>query len=437
MSNQTTRDDVPQILASHEATKAPMVELTAPLALHGSITSRLASAENPVAMICDEMSGTWLHWRAFKRGRVGVLQMHGVIWSTWSWQILADGLYALRNDDEVREIILSIETPGGVWNGSIPFARAVREISNTKPVTAHVAGLCCSAGYVVAAAAREIVISDSAELGCLGTMATFIDTTERDREQGIRRLTFVSRQTPLKSLSPATREGAEQLQEKLDQHTDNQLRLVAEMRGVSLDTVLRDYGAGDTRIGAAAIEAGMADRFGELEQLITERQTAGFSMSIRNLTAGALYRATAIDAVEAIDTIDRDALAALPGGAELITAIENTARAEGVEAGKAEAVAAAPDGEAVKAERGRVLKIQALANGQAGLQDIVKAAIDEGMTVEAAAAKILEAVHDRGVDLNALRAEAPGVVSTPAGDTTEPKVTAMWSDRVAKRFGKK
>ncbi len=436
-------NDTEVLVASSEGKPRGPFDVTGPLAISNSALESLAAKEDPLAFIADETNGTWVTWRAYHRGSVGVLQMHGSVWSAWTWQSLADGLYALRHERAVRSIVLSLNSPGGVWQGTLPFAKAIRAVSEVKPVYAHVGGSACSAAYVAAAACREIVISASAEVGCLGSVVFMIDDTKLLRDAGIRRLQFVSSQTPAKNLSPLTPEGAAQLQDKLDRHTDIMLEHVAEFRGVSLEAVLRDYGAGDTRIGADAIEHGMADRFGELETLIVALQTSGVpDMTVRNLTAGAFYQATGVDQVQAVETVDARILAEMPGGETLLESI----RAEAHAAGRAEGLAAAEAADevsaeqlqaAAKAERTRVLEIQALVGDADGLDAVVSAAITEGLTVEAASAKILTEIRTRGIDLNALRTEAPAPLGagTPGGG--EIKASQLWDQRLAKRNGKK
>lgn len=408
--------DLEQLISEGKSDPSQVSLAGEPLAISRHVMSMLENAPDPMAMVCNTRAGTHLTWRAMRRGNVGVLRIQGEIWSAWSWSSLSDGLYALAEDADVDTIVLAINSPGGVWHGTTEFAAAVASMRDRYRVVAHVGGLGLSAAYVVAAAAEEIVLAQSAEVGCIGTMATFCDYSKWEEAAGIKRLQFVSSQTPRKNLDPATDAGAAALQEKLDAHAQVMIETIANYRGVSIETVLRDYGAGDSLVGALAIEAGLADSTGELEPLIQSLQTKGLNMAIRNLTQGGLYLATAVDQVEAVSELTRETLAALPGGEAVITAIENQARAAGLEEGRAQAASQDGDVEsAVKAERTRIAEITAL--GSDGMEDIVKACIDSGKTVAEASLEILKACKERGVTIAGMRADAPSQVNntgTPA-----------------------
>ena len=69
---------------------------------------------------------------------------------------------------------------------------------------------------------------------------------------------------------PATESGQEQIRAQLEALAEVFIGAVARNRGVSVETVQKDFGQGDIIIGARAVELGMADRLGSFEEVLAE-----------------------------------------------------------------------------------------------------------------------------------------------------------------------
>ena len=96
------------------------------------------------------------------------------------------------------------------------------------------------------------------------------DTRQRDTAEGVVEHKIISSQSPNKQPDPATEEGYAQIQTTVNDLADVFVREVARNRGVSVDTVLTKFGAGATFVGDKATKAGLADRLGNLESVISE-----------------------------------------------------------------------------------------------------------------------------------------------------------------------
>jgi len=206
-----------------------------------------------------------------------------------SYDLLATEFQRAVEDAQIRAIVLDIDSPGGEVNGNAEFADQVFAARGIKPVVAYVSGMAASAAYWIASAAGEIVTAETGELGSIGTMGTFVDTSERDKISGIRKVEVISSQSPDKNRSPTDERGHALLQQRVDDLAAVFVAKVARNRGVSQETVLADFGRGDLLVGQAAIDAGLADRFGSLEQLIDQlnQQQGVVAMSNTQTTAGA------------------------------------------------------------------------------------------------------------------------------------------------------
>jgi signal peptide peptidase SppA len=91
-------------------------------------------------------------------------------------------------DSTVRQIVLVIDSPGGVVNGTVELAYAVRAASKVKPVTAVISGSCCSAGYYVASQCGKVLATPASEIGCIGVYCVLTDTSGAAAQLGIKRV---------------------------------------------------------------------------------------------------------------------------------------------------------------------------------------------------------------------------------------------------------
>lgn len=180
-----------------------------------------------------------------------------------SIQVLGKDLRTALNSQEIRAIILKIDSPGGEANGVNEFANMVYAARGRKPIVAYVGGIGASAAYWIASAADEIVIDDSALLGSIGTLAVM--TTPDENE-----IVFVSSQSPRKHADPTTETGKESIQGVLDAMTEVFTSAVARNRGVTVEKVLSDFGQGGLLVGQAAVTAGLADRLGSFEATLAD-----------------------------------------------------------------------------------------------------------------------------------------------------------------------
>lgn len=183
---------------------------------------------------------------------------------------LALELQAAMDSPDVRAIVLEIDSPGGEATGISELASTIHAMSKVKPIIAYVGGTGASAAYYLASAASEIIASPMARLGSIGTVIGYRDESARDERLGIKNVEIVSSQSPKKRLDPSSDAGREAIQELIDDMTNVFVADVAKYRGVSVETVLSDFGQGGVMLGEKAVKAGLADRLGSFEGLLQE-----------------------------------------------------------------------------------------------------------------------------------------------------------------------
>lgn len=185
-----------------------------------------------------------------------------------SLQMLSMELNTALELDEVKSIILDIDSPGGQVNGTSEFVDMLFAARERKPVKAYIQGSGASGAYWIASAADEIIISETAMLGSIGVMAVYRDTSQRDAAEGVKDIPFVSSVSPLKNRKPDTDEGRAEVQSIVDSMAGVMVASIARNRGTDEETVLSEFGGGGVFVGALAVGQGLADRIGSLEDVL-------------------------------------------------------------------------------------------------------------------------------------------------------------------------
>ncbi|QQR68852.1 MAG: S49 family peptidase [Alphaproteobacteria bacterium] len=187
-----------------------------------------------------------------------------------SYELIARDFTAALENPQIKGIILDIDSPGGEVNGVSELSNMVYAARGKKPVVAYASGDAASGAYWIASAADEIVVSDTSALGSIGVVGMYRGKSGKQGED----VEIVSSQSPHKRLDPSSDEGRARLQMRIDSMADVFIETIARNRKVSAESVQTHYGGGDVLIGAKAVQAGLADRVGSLEQLIQELSTS-------------------------------------------------------------------------------------------------------------------------------------------------------------------
>lgn len=97
------------------------------------------------------------------------------------------GIEEALNDQHVRGILLSFNSPGGVVAGTKELADFIASNRSKKPIAAYADGLCASAAYWLAAATGTIYAPATAQVGSIGVIAVLTDWTRAADKAGITR----------------------------------------------------------------------------------------------------------------------------------------------------------------------------------------------------------------------------------------------------------
>jgi len=200
--------------------------------------------------------------------KVAVIEIKGII--TDSMEVnAAIRDYAAR--DDVKAVVLRINSPGGAVGPSQEIYREVQRLSNKKKVVASMGAVAASGGYYIAVAADKIVANPGTITGSIGVIVEFMNTEELFKKIGLKGTVIKSGKfkdtgSPLRELTEADKKLLGDV--VADIHSQF-VAAVAEGRRMKPQDVLP---IADGRIfsGAQAMRLGLVDQLGSLEDAIGE-----------------------------------------------------------------------------------------------------------------------------------------------------------------------
>lgn len=293
---------------------------------------------------------------------------------------------ALKRDD-INEIVLLIDSPGGAVAGLFDSCRFIERASKKKKCTAYVTGMACSAAYAIATACDEIYIMEDAEVGSCGCYAHAVEYSDAYFEkEGFLHRVFRSKCSPKKNCSVIADEvEAEAFQKEIDALGEKYLRYVAKRRKCAYSDALENFGKGGVLMGEKAIAAGMVDGIKTLEELGIEEANESSTKT----------RKTAVKDGTEIKAIENNSPQNGGEGDDMdINAMSEEQRRETFEA----LCSLQPDltdsivKSAKDEEKKRILALGELRNGSAEVDAIVDSAVEDGRSAEAIAVDIVKAM---------------------------------------------
>ena len=367
-------------------------------------------------------------------GDIAVMSIEGVITpkaDIWSFifggatiDVMTRDFQALVNNDDVKAIVLDIDSPGGNIFGIQEFANLVFESRSSKPIVAITSTMMASAAMWIGAAASDVFITgETTVTGSLAALTSHIDISGLEQKLGVKTTEISS--GPQKRIdsrfAPLTDDGRTELQSRVDYIGNVIAEDIARFRGLDIKAVIENISDGSIFMGSQGIEAGLIDGKMSFDDLIDNINAelsgsennndiliGGQGMfgkvkaSVEALKEGHLDIYNAVFAVGA--TSERDKV-----NGEIADAAEK-ARIEGQTAG--ETIGA-------KNELARILAVEAQL--MPGHEELIAKFVADGMTTgQEAAAEVIKADNSkRAAGLNTLRKDSPDAASDSSEDLEE------------------
>lgn len=188
---------------------------------------------------------------------------------------LARTLRQLRADDDVQAVVLRVNSPGGSATASEVILREVQLLQEAgKPVVVSMGNVAASGGYWIAALADAIVAEPTTITGSIGVFSLFLSLEELGNKVGV---TWEEVKTAeladlFSTTRPRTPEELAILQRSVDVIYDAFLDRVAEGRDLPRQRV-EELAQGRIWSGTTALELGLVDELGGIDQAITTAAT--------------------------------------------------------------------------------------------------------------------------------------------------------------------
>ncbi|WNF22031.1 signal peptide peptidase SppA [Mesobacillus jeotgali] len=214
--------------------------------------------------------------------KIAVLSINGVIQDTgdaesffesplYNHRAFMEQLDYVKENDDVKAIILQVNSPGGGVVESAQIHDKIKEIQKEtkKPVYVSMGSMAASGGYYVSAPADKIFASPETLTGSLGVIMQGVNYAGLAEKYGVEFTTIKS--GPYKDIMspsrPMTEDERKILQSMIDNSYEGFVKVISEGRGMSVEQV-KDIADGRIYDGRQAKQLKLIDGFGYLEDVI-------------------------------------------------------------------------------------------------------------------------------------------------------------------------
>jgi protease-4 len=189
-----------------------------------------------------------------------------------TWEMVYFGMEDLRNISsmvreasdrpDVKGVLLSVDSPGGFFTGSLDVADSIAALNKVKPVVAHVGGTSASLAYMLTSQAGEIVAGRGSSVGSLGAYIINADYSRAYKNAGLEMEMFKNKEGSLKGMGSGefalTGEQRQFLSDRAQGTFESFMNVIETARGV----LQPDTKKGQTFYGEEAKARGLVDRVG-------------------------------------------------------------------------------------------------------------------------------------------------------------------------------
>ena len=189
-------------------------------------------------------------------------------------------LRKLREDDDVKAVVLRVNSPGGSAYGSEQIWREVTLLKAAKPVVVSMGDYAASGGYYISCAADCIVASPTTLTGSIGIFGMF-PSAEKLLQDKIGLNFDVVKTNQMADFGTMSRsfrpEEKAVLQKYINNGYDLFLKRCADGRGVAVEDIAK-IAEGRVWTGSKAKEIGLVDELGDLDKAVAiAAQKAGLA----------------------------------------------------------------------------------------------------------------------------------------------------------------
>ena len=197
--------------------------------------------------------------------QIGVIE---VVEEIQSAKKTVEQLYRFRDNEDIKAIVLRIESPGGGASASQEIYNAVKDVAKTKKVVASMGSLAASGGYYIACGANTIYALPSTVTASIGVIA--VTTEMKELLEWMKMKPHVYKSGKFKDmLSPLRSPNVEDEELIMALITDIYEQFVKDIlagRPGLEEAKLRSIADGRVMTGVQAKALGLIDEFGGLHE---------------------------------------------------------------------------------------------------------------------------------------------------------------------------
>lgn len=182
---------------------------------------------------------------------------------------LAKQLRQLRMDEDVKAVVLRVNSPGGSATASEIIGREVELLQEQKPVVVSMGNFAASGGYWISMAASQIFAEANTITGSIGVFGVLFNVQEIANENGITwDVVKTGRYADINTVSrPKTPEELARIQKVVDAIYERFLAKVSESRQLPKSEVV-EIAQGRVWSGLEAKKIGLVDEIGGIQDAI-------------------------------------------------------------------------------------------------------------------------------------------------------------------------
>lgn len=184
-------------------------------------------------------------------------------------QRVADELIKLKNNDDVKAVVLRVNSPGGSAYVSEQIWKQVIELKKEKPVVVSMGNVAASGGYYISCAADKIIAEPSTLTGSIGIFGVFPNVTGTFKKLDLTTdIVKTNKYADIGDLSrPMQSDEKALIQAYIERGYDLFITRCADGRAMTkaeIDAV----GQGRVWTGEQAVEIGLVDELGGIDKAI-------------------------------------------------------------------------------------------------------------------------------------------------------------------------
>jgi len=197
---------------------------------------------------------------SIKPGKSGYSFLDG---RTLGSSTLAKALKKVRNQNDVKAVVLRVNSPGGDFFASNEIYREIELLKGKKPIVVSMSGVAASGGYYISCSGDEIMASPSSITGSIGVVVGKPDLSRLYDKIGVGKETVKrGEHADIRSFSrPSTDDEMQLVENQIWQYYDDFVSKVSSWRKMGVDSVDAIAG-GRVWTGRQAKKIGLIDSFG-------------------------------------------------------------------------------------------------------------------------------------------------------------------------------